>query len=59
MKVIEAGVINSTAAERMNVLENEKNMLNDAIIEEQKSVSFNIVSSPEIFKWIYRRRRKP
>ncbi|MDY3971659.1 MAG: recombinase family protein [Clostridia bacterium] len=44
MKAIEAGVFNSTTAERMNVLENEKNMLKDAIIEEQNRNQFHLTS---------------
>lgn len=44
MKAIEAGVFNSTTAERMKVLENEKSMLNDAIIEEQNRNEFHLTS---------------
>ena len=35
VKAIEAGIFNSTTAERMNVLENQKSMLNDALLAEQ------------------------
>ena len=35
MKALEAGIFNSTTAERMNVLENQKSMLNDALLAEQ------------------------
>lgn len=35
VKAIEDGVFNSTMAERMNVLENQKSMLNDALLAEQ------------------------
>lgn len=44
MKAIEAGVVNSTTAERMNVLENEKNMLNDAILAEQVENEYEMTS---------------
>ena len=35
VKAISAGIFNSTTAERMNVLENQKSMLNDALLAEQ------------------------
>lgn len=35
VKAIEAGIFNNTTAERMNVLENQKSMLNDALLAEQ------------------------
>lgn len=35
MKALEAGIFNSTTAERMNVLENQKSMLSDALLAEQ------------------------
>ncbi len=42
MKAIESGIFNDTTAERMNVLENEKNMLNDAILAEQRANEFDM-----------------
>lgn len=44
MKAIEAGVFNDTIAERMKILENEKNMLNDAILAEQVANEFDMSS---------------
>lgn len=35
MKALEAGIFNDTTAERMKVLENQKSMLNDALLAEQ------------------------
>ena len=35
VKALEAGIFNNTTAERMNVLENQKSMLNDALLAEQ------------------------
>ena len=35
VKAIEAGIFNNTTAERMSVLENQKSMLNDALLAEQ------------------------
>lgn len=35
VKAIEAGIFSSTTAERMNVLENQKSMLSDALLAEQ------------------------
>ncbi|MBD5132922.1 MAG: hypothetical protein HDT38_00385 [Clostridiales bacterium] len=35
VKAIEAGIFNNTTAERMNVLENQKSMLSDALLAEQ------------------------
>ena len=35
MKALEAGIFNGTTAERMNVLENQKSMLSDALLAEQ------------------------
>ncbi len=42
MKAIEAGIINSTTAERMNVLENQKSMLNDALLAEQNRKKYDL-----------------
>ena len=42
VKAIEAGIFNDTTAERMNVLENQKSMLNDALLAEQNQKKCNL-----------------
>ena len=42
MKALEAGIFNNTTAERMNVLENQKNMLNDALLAEQNRKKYDL-----------------
>lgn len=42
VKAIEAGIFNDTTAERMNVLENQKSMLNDALLAEQNRKKCNL-----------------
>lgn len=42
VKAIEAGIFNSTTAERMNVLENQKSMLNDALLAEQNRKKYDL-----------------
>ena len=42
LKALESGIFNSTTAERMNVLENEKSMLNDALIAEQNRKKYDL-----------------
>lgn len=51
MKAIEAGIINNTTAERMNVLENQKSMLNDALIAEQNRKKCSLTLS-DIIKFL-------
>lgn len=42
LKAIEAGIINSTTAERMNVLENQKKILNDELLAEQNRKRYSL-----------------
>lgn len=42
MKALEAGIFNNTTAERMNVLENQKSMLNDALLAEQNRKKYDL-----------------
>ena len=42
VKAIEAGIFNSTTAERMSVLENQKSMLNDALLAEQNRKKYDL-----------------
>lgn len=42
VKAIEAGIFNNTTAERMNVLENQKSMLNDALLAEQNRRKYDL-----------------
>ena len=42
LKALEAGIFNDTTAERMNVLENEKNMLADALLAEQNRKKYDL-----------------
>ncbi len=42
LKAVEAGIFNSTTAERMNVLENQKSMLNDALLAEQNRMKYGL-----------------
>lgn len=51
MKALEAGIFNDTTAERMNVLENQKSMLNDALIAEQNRRKFCITLA-DIIKYL-------
>lgn len=51
MKAIEAGIINNTTAERMNVLESKKSMLNDALITEQNRKKCSLTLS-DIIKFL-------
>ena len=51
MKAIEAGVFNNTTSERMNILENEKSMLNYALIAEQNRKKLNLAER-QILKFL-------
>lgn len=51
MKALEAGIFNDTTAERMNVLENQKSMLNDALIAEQNRRKCSITLA-DIIKYL-------
>ena len=42
MKALEAGIFNNTTAERMHVLENQKSMLNDALLAEQNRKKYDL-----------------
>ena len=42
MSAIEAGIFNDTTAERMNVLENQKSMLSDALLAEQNRKKYDL-----------------
>lgn len=42
VKALEAGIFNNTTAERMNVLENQKSMLSDALLAEQNRQKYDL-----------------
>lgn len=42
VNAIEAGIFNNTTAERMNVLENQRSMLNDALLTEQNRKKYDL-----------------
>lgn len=51
MSAIEAGIFNDTTSERMKVLENQKSMLNDALLAEQNRKKYDLKLS-DIIKFL-------